>query len=66
MVASHMPPTGDLARNSGMCPDQELNQRPFSLQADIQSTEAHQPGPHLIFIKKGACISTVTYELADL
>ena len=24
-VASHMPPTGDLARNTGMCPDWELN-----------------------------------------
>ena len=26
VVASHMPPTGDLARNSGMCPDWESNQ----------------------------------------
>ena len=25
VVASHEPPTGDLARNPGMCPDQELN-----------------------------------------
>ena len=27
-VASRMPQTGDLAHNSGMCPDQEWNQRP--------------------------------------
>ena len=25
LVASHMPSTGDLARNPGMCPDRELN-----------------------------------------
>ena len=29
LVASHTPPTRDLARNLGMCPNQELNQRPF-------------------------------------
>ena len=33
-----------LARNPGMGPDQELNQRPFILQAGAQSTELHQPG----------------------
>ena len=42
-VASHTPPTGELAHNPGMCPDQELNQRPFNLQAGTQSTEPHQP-----------------------
>ena len=26
VVVSHMPPTGDLALNPGMCPDWELNQ----------------------------------------
>ena len=40
-----MPPTGDLAHNPGMCPDWELNPRPFGLQASTQSTEPHQPGP---------------------
>ena len=44
MVASHTPPTGDLAYNLGMCPDWELNQWPFGLQAGTQSTEPHQPG----------------------
>ena len=29
MVASHAPPTGDLAYNPGMCPDWELNWRPL-------------------------------------
>ena len=33
MVASCAPPTGDLACNPGMCPDWELNQRPFGSQA---------------------------------
>ena len=29
VVAFRSPPTGDLARNPGMCPDWELNQWPF-------------------------------------
>ena len=32
VVASHMAPTGDLACNPGMCPDWELNCRPFDSQ----------------------------------
>ena len=44
VVASHMPPTGDLACNPGMCPDWESNQGPFDSQANPQSTELHQPG----------------------
>ena len=32
------------ACNSGMCPDRELNQQPFGLQAGDGSTEPHQPG----------------------
>ena len=50
---SCVPPTGDLARNPGMCPDLELNQRPFDSQASTQSTELHQPGP--------MCILSVTF-----
>ena len=45
------PPTGDLAHNPGMCPDQESNQWPFSLQADTQSTEPHQPGQPWTLLK---------------
>ena len=44
VVASHTAPTGDLARSPSICPDWELNQRPFGLQAGAQSTEPHQPG----------------------
>ena len=29
VVASHTPPTGDLAHNPGMCPDWELNWQRF-------------------------------------
>ena len=47
LVASHTPPTGDLACNPGMCPDRELNRRPFDLQASTQPTEPHQPGLRL-------------------
>ena len=34
-VASHTPPTGDLACNPGMCPDWESNQRPFGSQPTL-------------------------------
>ena len=44
VVASHVPPTGDLAHNPGMCPDWELNWPPFGSQACAQCTELHQPG----------------------
>ena len=44
VVASHMPPTGGLACNSGTCPDWKSNQQPFGSQASTQSTEIHQPG----------------------
>ena len=43
VVASHVPPPGDLGHNPGMCPDWESNQRPFGSQASAQSTEPHQP-----------------------
>ena len=43
VVVSHVSPTGDLAHNPGMCPDWELNWRPFGSQAGPQSTEPQQP-----------------------
>ena len=49
VVASHMPPTGDLACNPHMCPDWELNQPPFGSQASTQSTQPHQPQHGLSF-----------------
>ena len=52
LVASHMPPTRALACNSGicMCPDRELNWRPFDLQGGTQPTEPYQPGHDLPFL----------------
>ena len=44
MIASCVPPTGDLAYNPGLCPDWESNHQPFGSQAMTQSTEPHQPG----------------------
>ena len=41
VVTSHVPPTGDLACNPGMCPDWESNQWPFGSQAGTQSPEPH-------------------------
>ena len=49
VVASHAPPTGDLACNPGICPDWELNQQPFGSQAGAQSTEPHQPRQQIFF-----------------
>ena len=49
VVASHSPPTGDLACDPGMCPDWELNWQPSGSQAATQSTEPHQPGPDITF-----------------
>ena len=43
-VASHTPPTGDLAQTAGMCPDWGSNWRLFSSQAGTQPTEQHQSG----------------------
>ena len=42
------PPLGSWP-TTGMCPDWELNQRPFGSQASAQSTEPYQPGLFLIF-----------------
>ena len=39
VVASQAPPTGDLACKADMCPDWELNQQHFGLQAGAQSME---------------------------
>ena len=51
-VASHTPHTGDMARNPGMYSDWGLNQWPLGSQVDIQSTEPHQPGLNMIFLRK--------------
>ena len=39
----HAPPRNQ-THNPGMCPDWELNQQPFGLQAGAHSTEPQQPG----------------------
>ena len=48
LVASRVPPPGDLAHNPGMCSDWKSNRRPFGSQAGAQSTEPHQPGLYLV------------------
>ena len=62
VVAYFVPPTGDLARNPGMCPDWESNQRPFGLQAGTQSTEPHQQGLSFSFL----CYCNSKAQLFDL
>ena len=46
VVASHAPPTGDLACTPGMCPDWELNRRPFGLQAGSPTESAREATTH--------------------
>ena len=53
VVASCVPPTGDLAFNPGMCPDWETNLQPFGLQVGTQITELHQPGLNGVFCLVG-------------
>ena len=50
VVASHIPSTGDLACNPGLCPEWESNWQTFGLQADAQPTEPYQPGYILCFL----------------
>ena len=49
VVATCVPPTGDLACNPGMCPDWKSNWLPFASYSGAQSTEPHQPGPPHLF-----------------
>ena len=43
VVASRMPPPGDLACHPGMWPDWESNWQPFGSKASAQSIKPHQP-----------------------
>ena len=57
VLASHMPPTGDLTRSPGMCSDWELNQRLFGSQAGTESTEPYQPG---LFLSYNAAVALLS------
>ena len=45
VVASLVPPSGNLACDPGMCPEWEAHHPPFGSQASSESTEPGQPGP---------------------
>ena len=65
MVTSHTRPTWDLAHNPDMCPDWELNQQPFGLQAGTQSTKPYQPGQGLFFFfRKGIYNTGILIDLS--
>ena len=49
LVASLVPPTGDLAHNPGMCLHRKTNPQTFGPQAATQSPELHQPGHIALF-----------------
>ena len=61
VVATHAPPTRDLAHNPGMCPDWESNRRPFGSQAGSQSTEPPQPGPFIFFLPSNSYIPNALF-----
>ena len=52
VAASCATPNGDLAHNTGMCPNWELNQQPLGSQTGAQSTEPHQPRPDYKYFNK--------------
>ena len=52
MVASHVAPTEDLARNPGMCPDWESNRQPFGLQPALNPLNYASQGLFLLRFKK--------------
>ena len=58
VVASPTPPTGDLAGNTGMCPDWESNWRPFVFAGWPSITEPRQPG-QILFFSMAKSYSTV-------
>ena len=62
--ASCVPPTGDPACNPGMCPDWELNWRPFVSQVSAQSTEPYQPGLFLsVTVYFASCIFYIVFYI---
>ena len=60
VVASHAPPTGDLAHNPGTCPYWESHQQPLDLQPSTQSTEPRQPRLY-IYLKPRLFLFTRNY-----
>ena len=50
VVASHAPPTGDLACNPGMCPNWESNQRPFGSQPVLHALNHTSQGTKQVLI----------------
>ena len=66
VVASHMPPPGDLACNPGLCTGWESNWWPFGSQGYAQSTELHQPGHHFqCYIKLTYCFNSLNTWLGS-
>ena len=57
------PPTRDLASSPGMCPDWELNQRPFGSQTGTQSTEPHQQGWQYVFYQESRLLTFLAGNL---
>ena len=64
VVASCVLPTGDLARNPGMCPDWELNQCLFGPQVGTHSTEPYHPGLQRPYfeIRLQSCAAEVCWD----
>ena len=52
VVAYHVPSTGDLACNPGICPDWESNQQPFGLQPALNPLSYTSQGPLCTLLPK--------------
>ena len=65
VVASCTHFTGDLARNPGMCPDWESNQRPFDSQTSTQPLRHTSQGQFAILFTAGGQIESPTWIHSD-
>ena len=59
------PPTGDLARNSAMCPDRESNQGPFGTQASVLNPLSHTSQGTIIWNLKKIYPKNQTHRQRD-
>ena len=64
VFASHVPTTGDLAHNLGMCPDWESNRQPFGLQLTLSPLSYTSQG--LIMLSSNYLLFKVLFKTLAL
>ena len=63
LVALHTPPTGALAGNPGVCPNQELKQQPLCLQDDANQATPVRALPRFLMCISGGEVSGLFWGL---